>query len=147
MSKEVKFPKLYAYTVEGIVDEDGVEKRFSVPSLSRDINDDFDADSIAHSAALSFFLDNEEYRSEDHWPLKFRFQTKDQPVELTVELSFSPCFLTKPKSIVKVIEAKETSLDVEETEEPPKKTRKPRTVKVKPVVETEGVSDEDPTLE
>lgn len=127
-AKEIKPPKAYIYTIEGVLDEEGVEKRFSIASLGRDINEEFDADCLAHSAALSFFIDYEDYRTEDKWPLKFRFLTKDKPVELVVELSFSPCFLTKPKSIVKVIEAKEVSLeDIEVLEEAsPKKTRKPR---------------------
>ena len=116
MAKEVKIPKAYSYTVEGVVDDQGTLKKFTVPSLSRDIHDEFDADCIAGSAALAFYLDNEDYRELEKWPLKFKFQTSTTPVELEMNLSYSPCFLSTPKNIVKTITAPESSTETEESE-------------------------------
>lgn len=116
MAKEVKIPKAYSYTVEGVVDDQGTLKKFTVPSLSRDIHDEFDADCIAGSAALAFYLDNEDYRELEKWPLKFKFQTSTTPVELEMNLSYSPCFLSTPKKIVKTITATESSTETEESE-------------------------------
>lgn len=100
MDKEIKIPKAYVFTVEGI------EKRFSVPSLSRDINDEFDADTIVQSAALSVMLDDEKYRDPNEWPLIFKFNATDRIVEMKVELHYSPSFLVKPNSTITTIEEK-----------------------------------------
>lgn len=100
MKDELKIPKAYLYTVDGVLNEEGELRKFSTPSLSRDINDDFELDSVANSAALFFFLDNEDYQAEDKWPLVFRFTSHTKEAkEVTMTLSFAPSFSSsiKPK--------------------------------------------------
>lgn len=121
MSKEPVIPKMYIYTVEGVFDEEDNLRKFSTASLSRDLHDEFDLESISGSAALFFYLDNPEYQDESKWPLVFKFQTTGVPVELEMNLSFSPCFLSTPKKILQ--EKKSPPAPVE------KKVRKPRVKK------------------
>lgn len=132
MAKEATIPKIYYYSVEGVFDGEGNLKKFSTPSLSRLLTDEFDLESIAYSASLWFYLEHEEYQSIEKWPLKFKFYESkaSTPIELEMELSYAPCFLSKQKSIVKHIDLESQQVKQEDT--PPvevKKTRKPRTKK------------------
>ena len=127
MSKEPVIPKAYVYTVEGVFDEEENLKKFSTASLSRDLHDEFDLESIAGSAALFFYLDNPEYQDPSKWPLIFKFLTANNPVELEMNLTFSPCFMSTPKKIIQEKKAVVVTPPVE------KKTRKPRTKKEVPV--------------
>lgn len=132
MPKETPLPKMYIFSIEGIFDKAGNLRKFSVPSLSRDLNDEFDLESVSYNAALMFYLDNEEYQDIEKWPLVFKFyKTKtDQPIDLEMELSFAPTFLSKQKSIVKHIAAKSQETEQEDpTPSVEKKTRKTRTKK------------------
>lgn len=130
MSKEPVIPKAYVYTVEGVFDEEDNLRKFSTASLSRDLHDEFDLESISGSAALFFYLDNPEYQDPSKWPLVFKFLTPNNPVELEMNLSFSPCFMSTPKKIIQEKKATAVTPPVE------KKTRKPRTKKeVTPVLE------------
>lgn len=107
-NNEPKIPKAYYYSVEGVLEENGEDlKRFTIASLSRDLNDEFDLEGLGNSAALSFYLDNEDYRDESKWPLTFKFYAtpKASPVELEMNLSHSPCFLSTPKKIIVTKEA------------------------------------------
>lgn len=94
-------PKMYIYTIDGVMNEEGETKRFSVPSLSRDVNDEFDLDCIANSAALTFFLNNEEYQDTEKWPLTFKFVSYDKSIrEASVALAFAPSFSTHVKPFI-----------------------------------------------
>lgn len=107
-NNEPKIPKAYYYSVEGVLEENGEDlKRFTIASLSRDLNDEFDIESLGNSAALFFYLDNEDYQDESKWPLTFKFYAtpKASPVELEMNLSHTPCFLSTPKKIVVTKEA------------------------------------------
>lgn len=117
---EEKIPKSYYYSVDGVVDEEGNLKKFSIPSYGRDLDDEFDLEGVGNTTALSFYLENEEYQDISKWPLMFRFYKtlKAQSIELEMNLSFSPCFLSTPKKIV--IEKKA------EVKAKPKRTRKPK---------------------
>lgn len=123
MAKEAGIPKAYIYTVEGVFDENENLRKFSTASISRDLHCEFDLESIASSAALFFYLDNPEYKEPEKWPLVFKFQTSDAPVEVEMNLSFSPCFMSTPKKIIQEKKATTPAPVVE------KKTRKPRTKK------------------
>ncbi len=87
-------PKYYKYSVLGVLDKEENLKKFTIPSLSRDINNEFDLECISNSAALFFYLDHPEYQTTDKWPLVFRFFSKQDPVEIEMNLSFAPCFLS-----------------------------------------------------
>ena len=117
---EEKIPKAYYYSVDGVLDEEGALKKFSIPSFGRDIDDEFDLEGVGNTTALSFYLDNEDYQDIDKWPLKFFFykDLKAQSVELEMNLSLSPCFLSTPK---KIITEKKAEAKVK-----PKRTRKPK---------------------
>lgn len=125
MPKETPLPKMYIYSIEGLFDKSGNLRKFSVPSLSRDLNDEFDLESVAYNAALMFYLDNEEYQDIEKWPLVFKFyKTKtDQPIDLEMELSFAPTFLSKQKSIVKIIDAPSEKEKTEVVDSPVRKTK------------------------
>ena len=51
---EDKIPKAYYYSVDGLVDEEGNLKKFTTASLGRDLEDEFDLESLGGSAALFF---------------------------------------------------------------------------------------------
>ena len=72
---------------------------FSIPSFNRSLEDDFDLESIAHQAALDFFLKNKEYQTEDKYPLTFRFSGNGITREAEMYLQFSPTFQTKEGKI------------------------------------------------
>lgn len=131
MAKEVPIPKLYYYSVEDVFDSEGDLKKFSIASLSRVLTDEFDLESISYSASLSFYLDHEEYQAIEKWPLKFKFYENktSTPIELEMELTYSPCFLSKQKSIVIHIDSESQPEEQEDTPIVEKKTRKPRTKK------------------
>lgn len=138
MPKETPLPKMYIYSIEGLFDKSGNLRKFSVPSLSRDLNDEFDLESVSYNAALMFYLDNEEYQDIEKWPLVFKFyKTKtDQPIDLEMELSFAPTFLSKQKSIVIFIDAESQKEEQEDmTPSVEKKTRKTRSKKEDVTVE------------
>lgn len=146
MAKEATIPKIYYYSVEGVFDSEGNLRKFSIASLSRLLTDEFDLESIAYSASLAFYLEHEEYQAIDKWPLKFKFYENkaSTPIELDMELSYSPCFLSKQKSIVKHIDLESQKAEQEETPDVEvKKTRKPRTKKVVEVVEEAVYPAED----
>lgn len=111
-------PKFYVYTVDTILNEEGDSKKFTVPSLSRDVNDEFDLDCIANSAALTFFLNNEGYQDIERWPLTFKFVSYDKSIrEASVALAFAPSFSTiipkiKDSSVVKRV--RRTKKQIEE---------------------------------
>jgi hypothetical protein len=69
MAKETPIPKAYIYSVEGVLDEEGNLRKFSIASLNRLLTCEFDLESIAYSASLFFYLDNEEYQSLEKYPL------------------------------------------------------------------------------
>ncbi len=99
-------PKSYLYTVEGVFDSDKEEeelKWFSVPSLGNILEDDFDLDNLGERAALRFYLDYPEYKDITKWPLKFKFYKRKNgsPVEIEMNLYFTPCFLSTPKKSLK----------------------------------------------
>ena len=123
-NNESKIPKAYYYSVEDVLQQNGEDlKRFIIASLGRDLNDEFDLEGLGNSAALSFYLENEDYRDESKWPLTFKFYTtlKAPPVELEMNLSYSPCFLSTPKKIIITKEA--------ETSAPAPKPKRRRKVK------------------
>ena len=118
---ENKIPKLYYYSVEGVLDVNGDLKKFSIPSYGRDLAEEFDLDGISNTTALSFFLENEEYKDESKWPLTFKFYKtlKDSPIEQEMNLTFSPCFFSTPKPIVVTKEAEAiNSVKVKRTRKP-----------------------------
>lgn len=125
MAKETPIPKAYIYSVEGVVDDEGKLRKFSIASLNRLLTCEFDLEGIAYSASLNFYLDHEEYQSLDKWPLTFKFYASKTaaPVELEMNLSYAPCFLSTQKSIVKhvVKEEKTTVVETEETVVKPKR--------------------------
>lgn len=123
MAKEAVIPKMYIYTVEGVLDENENPKKFSIPSLSRELDNEFDLECISNSAALFFYLDSPEYQDESKWPLLFKFQSVSGPVELEMNLSYSPCFLSTPRKIIKEKKVASSPVEIE------KKTRKPRAKK------------------
>ena len=137
---EIKIPKLYYYSVEGVLDSNGDLRKFSTPSYGLDLNEEFDLDCISSSTALTFFLDNEEYKDESKWPLNFKFYKtlKDSPIELEMNLTFSPCFFSTPKPIVVTKEAEAISTVK------PKRARKPKESLqvVEDVIDTEDVEHE-----
>ena len=112
-------PKFYVYTIDTVLDEEGDSKKFTVPSLSRDINDEFDLDCIANSAALTFFLNNKEYQEVESWPLTFKFLSYDKSIrEASVTLAFSPSFSTnipKFKEPVVTKRVRRTKKQIEES--------------------------------
>lgn len=120
MSIEVKFPKFYIYTVDGILNEEGEPKKFSIPTLSRDIEDDFELDSVANSAALFFFVDNKEYQDPEKWPLIFKFVSHTKTIkEVKMSLDFAPSFSSNIKppvkeEIKKVVRRRKTTKKEEE---------------------------------
>ena len=117
---EDKIPKAYYYSVDGLVDEEGNLKKFTTASLGRDLEDEFDLESLGGSAALFFYLDNEEYKDPKKWPLTFKFYKtlKSSSVDLEMNLSFAPCFMGTPKKIA--TEKKEV------VKEKHKRVRKPK---------------------
>ena len=125
MAKETPIPKAYIYSVEGVVDDEGNLRKFSIASLNRLLTCEFDLEGIAYSASLNFYLNNEEYQSLDKWPLTFKFYASktEAPIELEMNLSYAPCFLSTQKSIVKhvVKEEKTTIVETEETVVKPKR--------------------------
>lgn len=137
---ENKIPKLYYYSVAGVLDVNGDLKKFSIPSYGRDLAEEFDLDGISNTTALSFFLENEEYKDESKWPLTFKFYKtlKDSPIELEMNLTFSPCFFSTPKPIVVTKEAEAISTVK------PKRARKPKESLqvVEDVIDTEDVEHE-----
>ena len=150
MAKEATIPKIYYYSVEGVFDSEGNLRKFSIASLSRLLTDEFDLESIAYSASLAFYLEYEEYQAIDKWPLKFKFYENkaSTPIELDMELSYSPCFLSKQKSIVKHIDLESQKAEQEETPDVEvKKTRKPRTKKEVASVIEEPIRPSEDVLE
>ena len=117
---EDKIPKAYYYSVDGVLDDEGNLKKFSIPSYGRDVDDEFDLEGIGNTTALSFYLDNEEYRDLEKWPLLFKFYKtlRSVSIDLAMNLSYAPCFLSTPKKII--IEKKQ------EVKEKPKRVRKPK---------------------
>lgn len=104
---EDKIPKAYYYSVDGVLDDEGNLKKFSIPSYGRDVDDEFDLEGIGNTTALSFYLDNEEYRDLEKWPLLFKFYKtlRSVSIDLEMNLSYAPCFLSTPKKIVVTKEA------------------------------------------
>ena len=118
---ENNIPKIYTYTVDGFYtdnrEEDEKElKRFSIPSFGRDLTNEFDLDNEASYAAQCLYLDYPEYKDPTKWPLLFKFYIRKnaKPVEIEMNLSFSPCFMSTPRQI-KLIKNKE--LDEKKTTE------------------------------
>ncbi len=109
---ENNIPKIYTYTVDGFYtdnEEDEKElKRFSIPSFGRDLTNEFDLDNEASYAAQCLYLDYPEYKDPSKWPLLFKFYIRknSKPVEIEMNLSFSPCFMSTPKQI-KLVKNKE----------------------------------------
>lgn len=109
---ENNIPKIYTYTVDGFYtdnEEDEKElKRFSIPSFGRDLTNEFDLDNEASYAAQCLYLDYPEYKDPTKWPLLFKFYIRknSKPVEIEMNLSFSPCFMSTPKQI-KLVKNKE----------------------------------------
>lgn len=91
----MNIPKIYSYTVDGIVDEDNDLITFGIPSLNRSLDCDFDLEGIAHQAALSFFLNHEDYQTIDKYPLTFRFAGGGMSRDTEMYLQFAPTFQTK----------------------------------------------------
>ena len=102
--------KNYTYTVDGHVNKDGEPKSYTIPSFNRNLECDFDLESIAHQAALRFFLDNEEYQTEDKYPLTFRFTGNGITRDAEMYLQFAPTFQTKEGKI-----RREESIEVKKT--------------------------------
>lgn len=127
-------PKFYNYTVEGVVDSSGNPKKFSIPSLSRNIYDEFDLEGLSYDASLTFYLNHPAYQHDDNWPLTFKFLGSENPVEIEMNLYHSPCFLSTPRKIVQ--ESKATPVITKPVE---KKTRKPR---VKKEVDESSIAEE-----
>lgn len=94
-------PKNYIYTVDGVVDNDNELLKFSIPSLSRSLECDFDLEGIAHQAALAFFLQHEEYQTEDKYPLTFRFAGGGLSRDAEMYLQFAPTFQTKEGKLLR----------------------------------------------
>lgn len=94
-------PKNYIYTVDGVVDNDNELLKFSIPSLSRSLECDFDLEGIAHQAALAFFLQHEEYQTEDKYPLTFRFAGGGLSRDTEMYLQFAPTFQTKEGKLLR----------------------------------------------
>ena len=92
--KETKVPKNYTYTIEGI------DRKYSIPSNGLDISNEFDADTLIQSAALSFYLEEHKYHDPSLWPLVFKFSSLTSKIEMKVELHYSPSFLIKPNSLI-----------------------------------------------
>lgn len=150
MAKEVPIPKLYYYSVEDVFDSEGDLKKFSIASLSRVLTDEFDLESISYSASLAFYLAHEEYQAIEKWPLKFKFyeSRSSTPIELQMELSYTPCFLSKQKSIVQYIDLESQEEEQEDTAPVvEKKTRKPRTKKEVASVIEEPIRPSEDVLE
>ena len=111
---ENTIPKIYTYTVDGFYTEHENEenekelKRFSIPSFGRDLTNEFDLDNEASYAAQCLYLDYPEYKDITKWPLLFKFYVRknSKPVEIEMNLSFSPCFMSTPKQI-KLVKNKE----------------------------------------
>lgn len=109
---ENNIPKIYTYTVDGFYtdnEEDEKElKRFSIPSFGRDLTNEFDLDNEASYAAQCLYLDYPEYKDPSKWPLLFKFYIRknSKPVEIEMNLSFSPCFMSTPKQ-TKLVKNKE----------------------------------------
>ena len=111
---ENNIPKIYTYTVDGFYtehenEEDEKElKRFSIPSFGRDLTNEFDLDNEASYAAQCLYLDYPEYKDPSKWPLLFKFYIRknSKPVEIEMNLSSSPCFMSTPKQI-KLVKNKE----------------------------------------
>ena len=101
-NNDSKIPKAYYYSVDGVLDDEGNLKKFSIPSYGRDVDDEFDLEGIGNTTALSFYLDNEEYRDLEKWPLLFKFYKtlRSVSIDLEMNLSYAPCFLSTPKKIV-----------------------------------------------
>ena len=102
---ENNIPKIYTYTVDGFYtdnEEDEKElKRFSIPSFGRDLTNEFDLDNEASYAAQCLYLDYPEYKDPTKWPLLFKFYIRknSKPIEIEMNLSFSPCFMSTPRQI------------------------------------------------
>ena len=104
---ENTIPKIYTYTVDGFYTEHENEenekelKRFSIPSFGRDLTNESDLESEATYAAQCFYLDYPEYKDITKWPLLFKFYVRknSKPVEIEMNLSFSPCFMSTPRQI------------------------------------------------
>lgn len=110
---ENNIPKIYTYTVDGFYTDNGEEdekelKRFSIPSFGRDLTNEFDLDNEASYAAQCLYLDYPEYKDPTKWPLLFKFYIRKnaKPVEIEMNLSFSPCFMSRSRQI-KLIKNKE----------------------------------------
>lgn len=93
-------PKFYTYSVIGILNEDKDLKRFTVPSLGRDIEDEFDLDGVVQYAALNFFLADETYKDVSIWPLTFKISGGQVTKEVEVMLDFAPTFSLKEKKVL-----------------------------------------------
>ena len=121
---ENNIPKIYTYTVDGFYtdnEEDEKElKRFSIPSFGRDLTNESDLESEASYAAQCLYLDYPEYKDPSKWPLLFKFYIRknSKPVEIEMNLSFSPCFMSTPRQIrtIKEEESKKKKITKKETE-------------------------------
>ena len=104
---ENTIPKIYTYTVDGFYTEHENEenekelKRFSIPSFGRDLTNESDLESEATYAAQCLYLDYPEYKDITKWPLLFKFYVRknSKPIEIEMNLSFSPCFMSTPRQI------------------------------------------------
>lgn len=110
---ENSIPKIYTYTVDGFYTDNGEEgekelKRFNIPSFGRDLTDELDLDNEANYAAQCLYLDYPEYKDPSKWPLLFKFYIRknSKPIEIEMNLSFAPCFMSTPKQI-KLVKNKE----------------------------------------
>ena len=103
-------PKLYYYTIQSVVDEEGLPIKTSFPSFGRDLEDEFDVDSLIQYILQSFYESNVEYQDVSKWPLTvklYKTLRDKEPKEVQVELSYAPSFRVIPKSIVQTKESME----------------------------------------
>lgn len=108
-----QIPKLYYFTVQGVEDEEGNSVKFNKPSFGRDIEDEFDLDSIIQYFLISFYEEHKEYQDIKKWPITvkvYRSQRDREPKTVDVELSYSPVFRSIPMSIVQTKNSVETKV-------------------------------------
>lgn len=95
-------PKAYYFAVEGHVDEEGNEIRYSTASHGHDFNCEWDLMSIIDRTALKFYLLNDEYKSLDKWPLTFKYYINPKAKAVhtcEVELAYAPVFSKHIKEV------------------------------------------------